>query len=76
MNKKINELADFLTKISYRNEMRDFFGENLTEREGIEIWKRWKILGELEKGEITQREIAKKWGVSLNTVVRWKKRMK
>lgn len=71
MSKKFfNEVADELTKISFRDEMRRFLKELLSEEEEDDFGKRWMI-GKMMARGMSKREVAKKLGVGRGTVDRW-----
>lgn len=70
MKETWKEMADELTKISYRNEMRKVVSKILTPDELDEISKRWKIK-QLTKAGKSQVKIADELGVRRKTVRRW-----
>lgn len=71
MSKKFfNEVTDELTKISYRDEMRRFLKELLSEEEVENLGKRWEVGRMLSEGK-SKRGVAKSLGMGRETVERW-----
>lgn len=71
MSKKFfNEVGDELTKISYRDEMRRFLKEMLTEEEMESLGKRWEIGRLLANGD-SKRKVSRKLRMGRETVERW-----
>ncbi len=73
--KSKSELVDALCQIRQRDEMTRFLQELLTEKEMEDVIFRWRLMKDLYKGE-TQRNIAKKHGISLCKITRGSKILK
>jgi TrpR family trp operon transcriptional repressor len=73
--KSKSELVDALCQIRQRDEMTCFLQELLTEKEMDDVIFRWRLMKDLYKGE-TQRNIAKKHGISLCKITRGSKILK
>lgn len=73
--KNIEEIADLISLFNSKKEICNFMVEILTESELETLSKRWCILKDLSQGE-TQRNIAKKYNVSLCKVTRGAKILK
>lgn len=73
--KSKSELVDALCQIRQRDEMTHFLQELLTEKEMDDVIFRWRLMKDLYKGE-TQRNIAKKHGISLCKITRGSKILK
>ena len=69
------ELLNVIASLETREEMNLFFEEIFTPAELDDISLRWKLLKDLHKG-ITQRKIAKKYGISLCKITRGSKILK
>jgi TrpR family transcriptional regulator, trp operon repressor len=65
-------LLDVFTQISSRPEMAAFLSEILTDKEWETMSLRWSLMQMLRDGH-TQREVAKKLGVSLCKITRGSK---
>lgn len=73
--KSKNELVDALCQINKRSEMTTFLQELLTDKEREDVIFRWRLMKDLFNGE-TQRNIAKKHGISLCKITRGSKILK
>lgn len=73
--KSKNELVDAFCQISNRAEMDEFLQELLTDKEREDVIFRWRLMKDLHHGE-TQRNIAKKHGISLCKITRGSKILK
>lgn len=71
----IQEICHLLTKINDEKLIYDFFGCLFTATELSALSNRWHLVKELDAGT-TQREIAKKYGMSLCNITRGSKEMK
>ena len=67
--KSKSELVDAFCAITDRDEMERFIHEILTENELEDVIFRWRLMKDLFHGE-TQRNIAKKHGISLCKITR------
>ncbi len=75
MNKNLDKdgwqgFLTLCTKIKSSDEFRQFFELFLTLEEQEVIGKRYLIIKALESGELTQREIAEKFKVSISQITR------
>jgi len=73
--KRIDELADVLTRMTDTDLMVQFLEELLTASEIDTVIRRWELVKRLETG-ISQRQIAKELGVSLCKITRGSKELK
>lgn len=73
--KFLEELAEVFLKFKSKEEVIDFLEGILTPKELEEIPKRLQIVKLLKKG-VSQREIAKRLGVSLGTITRGSNELK
>lgn len=69
------ELLKVIASLETQEEMNLFFVEIFTPAELDDISLRWKLLKDLHKG-VTQRKIAKKYGISLCKITRGSKILK
>lgn len=74
-NDQIKEICMLLSKIQDENLIFDFFGCLFTKSELKDFSKRWSLVKELDEGT-TQREIAKKYNLSLCNITRGSRVMK
>ncbi len=74
-NDEIKEICMLLSKIQDENLIFDFFGCLFTKSELNDFSKRWSLVKELDEGT-TQREIAKKYNLSLCNITRGSREMK
>ena len=74
-NDQIKEICMLLSKIQDENLIFDFFGCLFTKPELKDFSKRWSLVKELDEGT-TQREIAKKYNLSLCNITRGSREMK
>ena len=70
-----NELLNVISSLKDLDEMNRFFEEIFTPAELEDISLRWKLMKDLHKG-MTQRNIAKKYGISLCKITRGSKILK
>lgn len=63
------EMADELTKISWRSDMRKVLERILGKRKN-EVGRRWKI-GELRKGRMSQKKVSEFLKIDRKTVRKW-----
>src|SRR5574344_2157020 len=71
----IREICSLLASISDEQLIYDFFGCLFTPAELKDFANRWHLVKELDAGT-TQREIAKKYGMSLCNITRGSREMK
>ena len=71
----IKELCHILSEIKDENLIYDLFGCLFTKPELKDFSKRWSLVKELDAGT-TQREIAKKYNMSLCNITRGSKELK
>lgn len=71
----IKEICSILAEIQDEELIFDFFGCLFTKAELKDFSNRWNLVKELDAGS-TQREIAKKFGMSLCNITRGSKEMK
>lgn len=71
----IAEICSLLAKINDEKLIYDFFGCLFTQAELKDFSNRWQLVKELNAGT-TQREIARKYGMSLCNITRGSKEMK
>ncbi len=71
----IAEICSVLAKIDDSSLIYDFFGCLFTSAELKDFSNRWHLVKELDAGT-TQREIAKKYGMSLCNITRGSREMK
>jgi TrpR family trp operon transcriptional repressor len=69
------ELLKMISSIKDLDELDRFFNDIFTPAELDDISLRWKLLKDLHKG-MTQRKIAKKYGISLCKITRGSKILK
>lgn len=69
------KMADELTKLSWRSDMRKKLGEVLGEERRELLGKRFEGMKMMKDG-VSKSEVARKLGVSRVTVGRWGKKMK
>ena len=74
-NDQIKEICMLLSKIQDENLIFDFFRCLFTKSELKDFSKRWSLVKELDEGT-TQREIAKKYNLSLCNITRGSREMK
>lgn len=74
-NDSISEICSLLAKINDEKLIYDFFGCLFTQAELKDFSNRWQLVKELNAGT-TQREIARKYGMSLCNITRGSKEMK
>jgi TrpR family trp operon transcriptional repressor len=74
-NSEIKEMCGLLAKISDEKLIFDFFECLFTQSELKDFSKRWSLVKELDEGT-TQREIAKKYNMSLCNITRGSREMK
>lgn len=74
-NDQIKEICMLLSKIQDENLIFDFFSCLFTKSELKDFSKRWSLVKELDEGT-TQREIAKKYNLSLCNITRGSREMK
>ncbi|HOJ37683.1 MAG TPA: Trp family transcriptional regulator [Ignavibacteriales bacterium] len=72
---ELNELLEAILLIKSKKELEDFFKEILTEAEIKDITKRWCLMRDILLGE-SQRNISKKYGISLCKITRGSKILK
>lgn len=70
-----DELLSIILSIQSKDELKLFFKEILTDAEIEDIIKRWCLMKDLYNG-ISQRNIAKKYGISLCKITRGSKVLK
>lgn len=70
-----DELLEAILLIKSKEELKLFFEEILTDAEIEDITKRWSLMKDLLNG-ISQRNIAKKYGISLCKITRGSKVLK
>ncbi len=75
MEDSINEICKLLSMIDDKDLIYDFFGCLFTKPELNDFAKRWCLVKELDAGT-TQREIARKYNMSLCNITRGSKEMK
>lgn len=63
------QLLEAILNSKNKQDIKNFLSDLLTPQEFDELAVRWQIVQELSKG-ITQREVAKKFGVGIATVTR------
>ncbi len=73
--KSVEEICELLAYIKDPQLINDFFECLFTKAELKDFSNRWNLVKELEAGT-TQREIAKKYGISLCNITRGSKEMK
>ncbi len=71
----VKEICHLLAQIKDEDFIRDFFGCLFTQTELMEFSNRWHLVKELDAGT-TQREIARKYGMSLCNITRGSREMK
>lgn len=71
----LDEVCQLLSKNNDPAFIRDFFECLFTKAELDEFAKRWVLVRELDQG-VTQREIARKYGMSLCKITRGSKELK
>ncbi len=71
----LREMCNLLSKNSDPNFIYDFFGCLFTPAEMNDFAKRWLLVREIDKGT-TQREIAKKFHISLCKITRGSRELK
>ncbi|MFA6936731.1 MAG: Trp family transcriptional regulator [Treponema sp.] len=71
----IKELCSLLAEVKDEELIYDFFGCLFTKAELKDFANRWDLVKELDAGT-TQREIAKKYGMSLCNITRGSREMK
>ncbi|PIE63125.1 MAG: transcriptional regulator [Desulfobacter postgatei] len=69
------ELLEVILSITNKGELEFFFEEIFTPAELSDLSLRWKLLKDLHAG-MTQRQIAKKYGISLCKITRGSKVLK
>ena len=74
-NEALKEICLLLSKMNDEQEILDFFGCLFTKPELQDFSKRWCLVKELDKG-VTQREIAKKYSMSLCNITRGSKELR
>ena len=72
---KLSEIARVLSGIDDPDLLERFFSEILTPKEVRDISSRWELVKLLERG-VTQREIARKLGLSLCKITRGARELK
>ncbi|MBQ0051964.1 MAG: transcriptional regulator [Treponema sp.] len=75
LQKALDEMYGLLAKAQEKELVSDFFGCLFTKAELSDFAKRWLLVREIEKGT-TQREIAKKFHISLCKITRGSKELK
>ncbi|MCR5218248.1 Trp family transcriptional regulator [Treponema sp.] len=75
VNDTIKEICSLLADIQDENLIFDFFGCLFTKAELKDFSNRWNLVKELDAGT-TQREIARKFGMSLCNITRGSREMK
>ena len=73
--KQRDDIITTLAQISDIEEMKSFIDEILTPREIQDLFLRWTLLQELDRGK-TQRSIAANYGISLCKITRGSKILK
>ena len=71
----IKELCSLILKTEDAELLYDFFGCLFTKAELKDFSNRWNLVKELDAG-VTQREIAKKYGMSLCNITRGSRELK
>jgi TrpR family trp operon transcriptional repressor len=71
----INELCGILSKIDNVETMKRFFRDMFTPAENADFAARWALVKELD-GKMTQRNIAKQYGLSLCKITRGARQLK
>lgn len=71
----LRELCHLLSKNSDEEFLYSFFDNLFTPNEMVDFAKRWQLVKELDSG-VTQREIAKKYNMSLCKITRGSKMLK
>ncbi|MBP5251404.1 MAG: transcriptional regulator [Treponema sp.] len=74
-NKTIREICSLLSSIDDEQLIYDFFGCLFTKAELNDFSKRWSLVKELDAGT-TQREIARKYKMSLCNITRGSRELK
>lgn len=69
------ELLEVISSLDNMDEMNRFFNDIFTPAELEDLTLRWKLLKDLNRG-MTQRSIAKKYGISLCKITRGSKILK
>lgn len=69
------ELLDVVLSIDNHDDLHHFFNEIFTPAELDDLSLRWKLMKDLKKG-MPQRQIAKKYGISLCKITRGSKILK
>ena len=75
MDKAYKQLINTFCDINNSEEMRNFLKEILTDKERESIALRWQLMKDLHSGK-SQREIAKKYHMSLCKITRGSKILK
>ena len=75
MKESMSEIVYLLTKNQDQKLTADFFNCMFTPSEMKDFASRWQLVKELDKGT-TQREIAKKYGMSLCKITRGSRELK
>lgn len=73
--KWFKKMADELTKISWRSDMRGILGRVLGEKKRERVGKRFEGMRLLKEG-FSKSEVARRLGVTRLTVRRWARKMK
>ena len=75
LENSLREMCNLLSKNQNEEFIYDFFGCLFTKAELSDFAKRWLLVKEIDKGT-TQREIAKKFHISLCKITRGSKELK
>ena len=71
----LKELCSLLAENNDENFIYDFFESLFTQTELVDFAKRWQLVKDLDSG-VTQRDIAKKYSMSLCKITRGSKMLK
>ena len=74
VDKNVEELCHLIMKSGDEKFLREFCECLFTRAERVDFAKRWQLVKEIEKG-VTQREIAKKYAMSLCKITRGSKEL-
>ena len=74
LEESYNELCSLIAKTTDENFLKDFFSCLFTQTERSDFAMRWLLVKEIDAG-VTQREIAKKFNMSLCKITRGSKEL-
>ena len=75
VDESIKELCHLITKVNDEQFIYDFFKWLFTAPELRDFATRWSLVKEIDNG-VTQREIAKKYRISLKKLLEWNPQIK